>query len=356
MSNKIISCAEAEYTSAILTDDGEIYIWGSNQVGQSGNGTNFGTVQALVVKGIPDKVIQVALGYNHVLALTKGGEIYTWGGNTGGQLGDGSTQPKYSPQPISTGGQKIIKIAAGNHYSLALTEGGKVLAWGRRFGVGTPPSKEQFYLTPHLVANIKAKVIDISAGSLHSLALTDDGKVLAWGENMSYQLGDDTRKNKALPHVIKRISEKIKSIKSGDYFSLALDEKGKVWAWGSNNVGQQGGTGGSRNFDQKVRKNTQEYMNILPHIIKKIDVPIIKIAAGSSHCLAMTKKGKVLGWGGNYWGQLLIKGKETTDTPQEIQSDDKEFLNIPFGPGGQVIGYTSLEGFIRERAVELMSL
>ena len=57
-------------------------------------------------------------------------------------------------------------------------------------------------------------------------------------------------------------------------------------------------------------------MNILPHIIKKIDVPIIKIAAGNSHCLVMTKKSKVLGWGGNYWVQLLIKGKETTDTPR----------------------------------------
>ena len=200
MEQNIISCAESNGTSLVLTKNGEIYRWGANPTGKTSGIFIGGETRSILIKGIPEKVIQIVTGENHAMALTKSGEIYSWGGNVFGQLGNGGKRLIYRPVLIGTNNKRIIKIAAGDNHSLALTEEGEVLAWGWRYRVNQASFEKGLYNTPHFVNLVKGKVIDITAGTLHSLALTNDGKVWSWGENTDYQLGDGTRMNRARPY------------------------------------------------------------------------------------------------------------------------------------------------------------
>lgn len=124
------------------------------------------------------------------MALKSDGTVWSWGDNSYGQLGNGSTLGETVPVPVQ-GLTKVKEIATGPSHALALREDGSVWAWGQngygQLGNGTSNSND----IPVQVPGI-SNVIAIAAGSSHSLALTSDGTVWAWGNNANGRLGDGT--------------------------------------------------------------------------------------------------------------------------------------------------------------------
>jgi alpha-tubulin suppressor-like RCC1 family protein len=183
-------------------------------------------------------ITAIAAGGAHSLALRSDGTIWAWGENSRGQLGDGATTNRPIPTQVS-GLTNITAIAAGGAHSLAVHSDGTVWAWGfnnhGQLGEGSRTNR----LAPVQVAgltNITTVAASSSlfspAGSDHSLALSSDGTVWAWGFNTAGQLGNGTTTDRHSPVPLSELSPFI-AIAAGPFRSLALSSNGTVWAWGS---------------------------------------------------------------------------------------------------------------------------
>jgi alpha-tubulin suppressor-like RCC1 family protein len=304
--------------------------WGSNRVGQVGDGT-IGGRQALPVRpfGLGSGVSQVAAGQEFTLAV-QNGTVLAWGTNTDGQLGDGTLEGHLIPRPVSTL-TNVTKVSAGLAHSLALRSDGTVWAWGDnskgQLGNGTQSDRRQ-----PVPVSILTGVTDISAGDRFSLARRSDGTVWAWGDNSSGALGDGTLTDRLQPVKVPALTNVVQ-VAAGAAHSMAVRSDGVAFGWGSNTAGQLGdGTLNSRVVPGRVslltgvtqiaagEANTLALSNGRPHwwgrgcgecgysdppLLHSVDLTlVVRIATGRYHSLAVRSDGTVWSWGDNYSGQL----------------------------------------------------
>jgi alpha-tubulin suppressor-like RCC1 family protein len=243
----------------------------------------------------------------HSIFLKSDGSVWTWGKNSNGQLGDGTTTDESSPLPVDltniipVGSTiKITAVAAGSSHTVVLANNGTVWAWGKnsngQLGDGTVIDRP----APVRVSGLTG-VTAIAAGANHTIALKSDNTVWAWGSNSNGQLGDGTIVDKATPVQVAGLNNIIAAVAAGETHSLALininpqRNDGTVWAWGHNDKGQLGdGSLTDRLTAVQVAGLTG----------------ISAIAAGFKHNIALrniftaTNDGTLLTWGSNGNGQL----------------------------------------------------
>jgi alpha-tubulin suppressor-like RCC1 family protein len=316
--------------SLALKDDGTVWAWGRNYYGQLGDGTYNDSSTPVEVK-VKDNdgtlvpltgVTALAAGATHSLALKNDGTVFAWGDNELGQLGDG-TKGDYasSHTPVKVAGLSDVKaIAAGYPHSLALKNDGTVFAWGRNrsgeLGDGTNANKN----TPVQVkgkdgAGYLTDVTAIVGRGWHSMALKNDGTVFAWGDNEFGQLGDGTNANRNTPVQVKGkdgagyLSD-VKAITLGFSHSLALKNDGTALAWGNNEFGQLG-------------DGTSGYYASSPTPVKVLGLTDVKaIAAGYHYYLALKNDGTLLAWGDNNHGELGDGTNANKNTPVQVKGKD----------------------------------
>lgn len=167
-------------------------------------------------------------------------------------------------------------MAAGGFHSLALLSDGRIFAWGSnlngQLGVG---SSGPDLTSPVPVPNFGvSRVKDVAAGDRHTLALLSDGTVLACGSNRDGQLGDGTTNNRSTFAPVQNLIS-VKAVAAGRSHSMALTSNGGIRAWGANSDGQLG-----------IGSTTD---SSLPLTVNRtaLDEPVIAIAAGGSHSLAL---------------------------------------------------------------------
>ncbi|MGA3026363.1 MAG: hypothetical protein ABSF98_16485 [Bryobacteraceae bacterium] len=278
------------YHTVAVKTDGTVWAWGHNGNGQLGDGTTVDKPTPNQVPGLTN-MIAVAAGKDFSLAIKSDGTVWGWGDNDYGELGDGSGNENNRPSPVQTviiSG--IIAVAAGNAHSLALTSNGTVWAWGANYHGQLGDGTTTLRYSPVQVANLSG-VIAIAAGDNYSLALKSDGTVWAWGYNGDGELGDGNNNDSSnivqvgagtpLTGVI--------AIAAGDGHSLAAKSDGTAWAWGKNGNGELGdGTITSRNVPVQVNGLSGG----------------TNVAAGVAHSAALKSDGSVWSWGNNTYGQL----------------------------------------------------
>ena len=296
---------------------GLIAAWGVNQFGQVGpafgpDGTKVPSwLSESAEPDVTPTATAIAAGAYHNLAVAANGTVWAWGANYAGQLGDGTTVDRKRPIRVSSL-THVIAVAGGQSHSLALRSDGSVWAWGDNQrgqlgdggteNSGTPVKVKGLELT----RDVRERVIAIAAGAWFSLALQSDGTIWAWGSNQFGQLGDGSFDDRLEPvRVTSRKGEpldRVKAIEAGYDFSLALRANGTVWAWGSNSAGQlgRGSIGGASPNPGRVsdRSGPGAWLR-----------NVIAIAGGGSHSLALIADGTVRAWGMNERGQL---GNDTT--------------------------------------------
>ena len=249
LSGKTITAAAGGWRHTLALDSsGKVYSWGDNQYGQLGYTTDSisDNTEPRQITDFPAGIVinKIAAGELFSLALTSGGRVYAWGKNSYGQHGNGGTTRSTSPVASDLPSSVSTKaIAAGPYFSLALTTGGQVYSWGDnsqgQLGYDTANDSD-YSAVPTLVSALSGKTITaIAAGSFHSLALTDEGRVYSWGYNLNGQLGDGTEVSRSNPMPVEGLTGAV-SIAGGDYFSLAIVESGRVYAWGNNDCGELG--------------------------------------------------------------------------------------------------------------------
>ncbi|GIW28103.1 MAG: hypothetical protein KatS3mg070_1466 [Meiothermus sp.] len=307
--------AAGGYFSAAIKPNGQVWSWGNNTYGQLGRVTT-GTSDSNPDWASPSNdVVSISLGEYHAIALTNDGRVVTVGGDNYGQLGDGpgdSSGTNAAPNlrdNILPAGVKAVAVQAGRYHSLALTSEGTVYAWGRndvgQLGLGTTTASQE---SPALIPGF-SDVIALAAGDDHTLALKADGSVWAWGDNPNGELGTGDNTPYSVPTAVPNLTG-VKAIAAGGNHSVALLADGTVRTWGYNNHGQLGnGSNTNSNAPVSVTGLTD----------------VVGVAAGYEFTLAVLSNGSVKAWGHDDSFQLgngATAGDQTT--PVDV-------LGIPTG-------------------------
>ncbi|WP_229132995.1 RCC1 domain-containing protein [Bifidobacterium mizhiense] len=342
--------------SLAVGSDGNAYAWGNNSNGQLGDGTTIERHAPVMVR-TPDRktypdlpedftYLQVSAEGSHSLALGSDGNVYAWGYNYYGQLGDGTKDDKHAPVRVKTPDRKTypdlpkdftyLQVSAGTNHSLAVGSDGNAYAWGYnsngRLGDGTSSSRNAPVRVktpdrktyPDLPADFT--YLQVSAGTNHSLAVGSDGNVYAWGYNDDGRLGDGTTSNRYTPVRVKTPDRKTYpdlpadftylQVSAGDWHSLALGSDGNAWAWGDNSNGQLGdGTTSNRYTPVRVKTPDRKTYPDLP-----ADFTYLQVSAGSDHSLAVGSDGYAWAWGCNLYGPL---GNNTASGYSDMNSVPK---------------------------------
>ncbi|XP_053795912.1 probable E3 ubiquitin-protein ligase HERC4 [Vidua chalybeata] len=188
-------------------------------------------------------IVQIACGDQHAMALSRGGQLFTWGQNTHGQLGVGS-QTTLTPEPQLVErlkGIPLAQIAAGGAHSTTVSLSGAVYSWGKnsfgQLGLGDTKDKD----CPTYVGALGHwKAIFVSCGADHTAVLSKEGLVCTFGAGGSGQLGHNSTRNELLPRVVAELwGARISHIACGRQYTLvyvcSLD---KFYFFGSGDEGQ----------------------------------------------------------------------------------------------------------------------
>ena len=281
---------------------------------------------------------QVVSGTYFEVVLKTDGTVWTWGNNQYGQLGNGTTQNVNISDPLRVVGvnsegylERITQITAGAHFAAALTEDGKVVTWGYnahgQLGNNTTTNSGVPVYVQDENGEIITGIKQISGGSSHMLALTEEGEVYSWGLNNYGQLGINTGNTTASNAEYKRIYavkvqkkvtttitaedgtettethlenlDGITKVSGGTDFSLALKDDKTVVAWGLGTSGQLGTNSATTVYIPTAVYNLTD--------VKDID-------AGGLQAIALKEDGSVWSWGINRYGNLGANIKASTSS------------------------------------------
>ncbi len=217
-----------------------LWAWGNNTTGKLGDNTDVSKSSPVSVVGGFSDWIQVSTGGNTSIGLRANGLLYSWGSNSDGQLGDNTTVSKSSPVSVVGSFTDWVGISVGSAHSLGLRANGTAWAWGSygfgKLGDNSTVDKS----SPVSVVGGFTDWAQISAGDDHSLAIRTNGTAWAWGYNLHGRLGDNTTVNKSSPvSVVGGFTDWIQ-VSAGGEHSLGLRANGTSWAWGRNSSGNLG--------------------------------------------------------------------------------------------------------------------
>jgi alpha-tubulin suppressor-like RCC1 family protein len=259
---------------------------------------------------------KLAAGGNHTVALKSNGDVWAWGSNTNGELGDGTsgTAPRTTPTRVRTDASNFLvnvkSVAAGTSHTLALKSDGTVVAWGLNSSgqLGDGTTTQRLYPVTVKISSGTALsgITQIACGATHSIALKSDGTVWAWGANASGQIGDNTTVNKTFATQVRATSSTflttVISIAAGSAHSAAAKADGSAWCWGLNSSGQLGNNATkSSSLPVQVKIGTNNLTGVS------------RVFCGASHTLALASA-YMYGWGLNSNGQL---SDNTTTSPRK---------------------------------------
>ncbi|XP_031458712.1 probable E3 ubiquitin-protein ligase HERC4 isoform X3 [Phasianus colchicus] len=260
-----VSCGEAH--TLALNDKGQVYAWGLAADGQLGlPGTEECIRVPRNIKSLSEiQIVQVACGYYHSLALSKGSEVFSWGQNKYGQLGLGYEYKKQnSPHVIkSLLGIPFAQIAAGGAHSFVLTLSGAIFGWGRnKFGqLGLNDDNDRY--VPTLLKSLRTqKVVHICCGEDHTAALTKEGGVFTFGAGGYGQLGHNSTSHEINPRkVFELMGSLVTQITCGRQHTTAfVPSSGRIYSFGLGGNGQLGtGTTSNRKSPFTVKGNWLPY-------------------------------------------------------------------------------------------------
>jgi hypothetical protein len=273
-----------------LSRFGEVYAWGSNSRGELGIGSTVNQLLPVRIAGLPADVVQVAARYSSSAAVTSSGEVWTWGDNMEGELGNGSFGfDKFVSHPARVENLPPIEmIAVGGSYMAALTRDGDLWVWGanQRGELGVGDGDVRYPLPTRLTLN--GPVETVACGASHTIAVMKSGKVLAWGDNALGALGIGSTTNSPVPVEVSGLPGHGKPYASNSYSFYGMSP---LWtfAWGANDRGQLG--------DGSGQNSTVPLALSLP--------AWASASAGTAHmALVSAENGDVYTWGRNDRGQL----------------------------------------------------
>ncbi len=223
-----------------LKSNGTAWAWGDNQFGRLGDGTTIARSSPVSVVGGFTNWAQVSAGVGHTVGLRSNGTAWAWGTNTVGQLGDGTASNRSSPVSVVGGFADWVQMSAGGEHTVGLRSNGTAWAWGQngnaQLGDNTLTSKS----SPVSVVGGFTDWVHLSANRLHTAGVRASGTIWAWGNNNFGQLGNNAIAQRSSPvSVVGGFTDWVQ-VSTGYRHTVAVRANGTAWAWGYNAFGQLG--------------------------------------------------------------------------------------------------------------------
>ena len=292
---KIVQLATSKDSAYVLAEDGRIFAWGNNQWGQLGDGTEEaqeGLVQVQVPLNKKFKTLAtIPRMESAAFAITDQGEVYSWGSNLNGILGNGERGGRQSVPQVVRGleGQKIVNLATDILSVYAINDRGEVFSWGNSARRLRQSHVDQNLPTREVIATGR-RFTQIIAHHEMAFALTDSGEVYAWGNNHYGQLGNGSKAESSVPTQVKiPTGKKVVRIQFDDECDIsdnyptgyAFTDKGEVYTWGANLLA------GPKSRDRHTRKAVT-----IPRLIQAPQgEKITHIASGQMNTFVSTASG-----------------------------------------------------------------
>ena len=291
LGSDVTAISAGGYHTCALTSAGEVKCWGRNSSGQLGDASTVSKQVPTDVNTLGSGVTAISAGESHTCAITALGGAMCWGNNSGGRLGDNSTINKHVPTPVSGLSTGVVEISAGVNHTCARTSTGEVFCWGfngnGKVGEGMTGS---ITMVPTQVHGLDAGVTAISAGPGHTCAITSTGGVMCWGGNGYGQLGDGSTNEKNVPTPVSGLGTAVTKIAAGDSHTCAVTVAGGVLCWGRGAFGQLGNNLGTD--------------SLVPTPVTGLDTGVIAISSDDNHTCALTTGVEAMCWGANLYGQI----------------------------------------------------
>ncbi|MBN1204919.1 MAG: RTX toxin [Myxococcaceae bacterium] len=326
--NGLISIRAGDAHTCALFDNANVRCWGKNTSGQLGyeHTLSIGDDEHPYTAGnvnIVGSASQVVTGGNHTCALLDSGFVRCWGANNYGQLGYGHTNNIGDGEPVSsegyvTLGGRAVKLAAGANHTCAVLNTGKVRCWGRnaygQLGYGhTNNVGDNEWVWSAGDVDVGGTVQNITAGSTHTCALLNTGKVRCWGDSYYGQLGYANRlsigDNEA-PSTAGDVDVGGVAIQlsGGSLHTCALLSTGRLVCWGHNGSAQLG-------YPSYYVSNVGD--NETPAQVGTVNVggTALQVATGAEHTCALLSNGSVKCWGNGANGRLGYGNTTTLTEP-----------------------------------------
>jgi len=234
------------HTAAVKTD-GTLWTWGANGYGRLGDGTATNRSSPVTVAGGGTTWCAASAGGFHTAAVKTDGTLWTWGYNARGQLGDGTATNRSSPGTVAGGGNSWCRVSVGRTHAVAIKTDGTLWTWGcnshGQLGDGTTTNRS----SPVTAAGGDTNWCFASAGNVYTAAVKTDGTLWTWGTNSGGQLGDGTTTLRSSPGTVAGGGTTWCIASAGDSHTAAIKTDGTLWTWGVNSQGRLGdGTTTSR--------------------------------------------------------------------------------------------------------------
>ena len=242
----------------------------------------------------------VSCGFEHAVALSTMGQVFTWGYGASGALGHGDTNSVFRPKLVATLTElKVVYLESGAYHTAAVSDGGLLWTWGRGDMCQLGLRKSSMFkddigmvaLRPQQVRYFSEKNIAVKAvacGEAHTVVIDISGEAYAFGWGAYGQLGigaiDPRQAGIESITTIKGVG-KVASIACGLLFSVCVTETGQVWVWGSGEAGQLGLGGTVKQTFSPLRVDTMMRENA------------IDVVCGEAHVIVLTRSGALFGWG-----------------------------------------------------------
>ena len=333
---KFIDVAAGDSHAFAIDEEGYLWGWGNNYVGQLGDGTLENKYVPTPIMGSV-KFSKISTSANGVAAVDISGDVWTWGYDT---VYKGETQ-KLATKITTTG--NFVDASAGTNFVVAIDKDGNLWGAGSNYRgyLGSGSTTSANITNEFKLIKSGTNFVKIASGCEHTIAIDKDGYLWSWGENTYGQLGLGSLEDKSSPTLVTSYT-KFKEIKTNAYSNIAIDVDGNIWSWGRNDYGELGdGSNDNKTSPTRVKRGyTATDVSISP-----------------SHSLILLSNNEL--WGASTYSfksdddtssyvlkspQLGMNTKNTTSTFIQITGAKKEFT-VTFKNGTETLStQTILQG------------
>lgn len=244
------------------------------------------------------RIVAVAAGSEHSLAVSEAGHLFSWGC---GWLGHGDNRGRDVPSQVTAIGVEVREVAAGCRCSLAIDRFGVAYTWGdgflghssRQVKPGEPhlqPGDRQICAYPKRLDAMPEAVCSAAAGACHFLAIGESGALYSWGHSLCSACGHGTDLNQLFPMRVEALQERVRSVSANAMWSMALSETGSVFTWGG--------------FVALGHGEGAHVIGMVPARVQALPQSVCSISAGNTHAMALTSGGELYTWGASPYGAI----------------------------------------------------